>query len=191
MFNSIIPLHSICTTNLKLVLHILPPRISHNIAQTFLSDTVPHTIPLPTHLQRISNCFTLQPLPAQHNWEEAYQKYSETKLFLDYLSINASLDKSTIRTLPAAYHTTIVRNQIGLLSDRLVHYEHISFAHKHICRIVIPLSLRRKLFVLMYASPVAGHMGEYKTLYRIRLRFFGFECVPISKNGFNNVSIVY
>ena len=24
----------------------------------------------------------------------------------------------------------------------------------------------------MYTSPIAGHMGEYKTLYRIRLRFF-------------------
>ena len=26
--------------------------------------------------------------------------------------------------------------------------------------------------ILMHASPVAGHMGEYKTLYRIRLRLF-------------------
>ena len=24
----------------------------------------------------------------------------------------------------------------------------------------------------MHATPIAGHMGEYKTLYRIRLRFF-------------------
>ena len=172
-------------------MHILPPRISHNIAQTFLSDTVPPTIPLPTHLQRISNCFTLQPLPAQHNWEEAYQKYSETKLFLDHPSINAPLDKSTIRTLPAAYRTAIARNHVGLLSGRLVYYEQFYFAYKNICRIVVPLSLRRKIFVLMHVSPIAGHMGEYKTYTVFVFVFFDLECVPISKNGSNNVPIVY
>ena len=144
-----------------LVLHVLPLQISHHIAQTFLSDAVPPAIPPPTHLRHISNCFTLYPLPVQHNWEEAYQKYSETKLFLDHLSINAPLDQSTIRTLPAAYRTAISRNQIGFFSSRLVYYEQISFSHKHICRIVVPLSLCRNFFVLMHASPVAGHMGEY------------------------------
>ena len=113
------------------------------------------------------------------------------KLFLDHLSNNAPLDQSTIRTLLAAYRTAIAWNQIGLLSGRLVYYEQIYFAHKHICRIVVPLLLRRKKIVLMHASPVAGHIGEYNTLYRIRLRFFFPQCLPISKNGSNNVPIVY
>ena len=30
----------------------------------------------------------------------------------------------------------------------------------------------------MHASPIAGHMGEYKTLYRIRLRFF-WPCMRV------------
>ena len=47
-----------------LVLHVLPPRISHHIAHTFISDDVPPAIPPPTRLQCISNCFTLQPLSA-------------------------------------------------------------------------------------------------------------------------------
>ena len=40
---------------------------------------------------------------------------------------------------------------------------------------MVPLSLCRKKIILMYASSVAGHMGEYKTLYRIRLRFFWYR----------------
>ena len=171
----LIPLypHSLSAIEIRtLVLHVLPLRTSKHIATTFLSDVVPPAIPPPTHLQCLSNCFTLQPIPARHNWDEAYQQDAETKIFLDHLLINAPLDQSTIRTLPAAYRTAIARNQIGLLSGRLVYYEQISFAHKHICRIIVPLSFRRKCFVLMHASPVAGHMGEYKTLYRIRLRFF-------------------
>ena len=171
----LIPLYSCTISALQirtLVLHVLPLQIPHHIAQTFISDAVPPAIPPPTHFQCISNCFTLQPLPAQHNWEEAYQNNSEMKLFLDHLSINAPLDQSTIRTLPAACRTTIARNQIGLLSGRLVYYEHISFAHRHIHRIVVPLSLRPKFFLLMHVSLVAEHIGEYRTVYRIRIRFF-------------------
>ena len=64
-------------------------------------------------------------MPAQRNREEAYQQDSETKLFMNYLSITTPLDRSTIRTLPAVYRTAITRNQIGLLSGRLVYYEHV------------------------------------------------------------------
>ena len=113
------------------MLHVLPLWVSQHIAKTFLSDAVPPAISPPTHLQCISNCFTLQLLPAQHNWDEAYQQDAETKIFLDHLSINAPLDQSSIRTLPAAYRTAIARNQIELLSGRLVYYEKNSFAHKH------------------------------------------------------------
>ena len=155
-----------------MILHVLPLLGSQHIAQTFILDAVPSAIHLPPQLQCIINFFTLQPLPAQHNWIEAYQQDSETKLFLHHFSINNPLDQSTIRSLPAAYRTTISQNQIGLLRSRFVYYEHISFAHKHICRIVVHLSLRSKILVLIHASPIAGHMDEHKTLYRIRLRFF-------------------
>ena len=37
---------------------------------------------------------------------------------------------------------------------------------------VVPMFLRRIIFSLLHTSLAVGHMGEYKTLYRIRLRFF-------------------
>ena len=153
-------------------MHVIQPRVSHHIAKTFTSDDFSPTTPPPPHLQCISNCFTFKTLPAKHNWEEVYQQDSETKLFLYHLPINASLDQSTIRRILAAYRTAISRNQIELLSGRLVYYEQISFANKRIYRIVVPLSLCRNFFILMHASHVTGHMDKYKTLYRIRLRFF-------------------
>ena len=38
--------------------------------------------------------------------------------------------------------------------------------------IVVPLSLRRDIFSAYHATPSAGHVGIYKTLHRINLRFF-------------------
>ena len=90
---------------------------------------------------------------------------------IDCLSINTPLDKKTTLHLPAAYRTAIARNLLGLLEGRLVYYEPIATATNHICRVVVPTSLRRIIFNLIHATPIAGHMGEYKTLYRVRLRF--------------------
>ena len=57
-----------------------------------------------------------------------------------------------------------------MVEGRLVFFKAATTANQ-MCRIVIQISLRRIFFSLLYASPAAGHMGEYKTLYRIRLRF--------------------
>ena len=111
-------------------------------------------------------------MPAKHTWHTAYQQDSDTKNFIDHFTLNAPLDQSTILNFPEVYRTARSRNQLGLLEGRLVYYEQLSFAIKHISRIVVPLLLRHKIFNRMYATPIAGHMCDYKTLYRIRLRFF-------------------
>ena len=56
---------------------------------------------------------------------------------------------------------------------RLVLYEIVITTANKIYRIVVFVSLRRIILSLLHASPTAGHTGEYKTLYRIKLRFSG------------------
>ena len=98
-------------------------------------------------------------------------------MLVERLSINAPLDDPTILKFSEAYRTTITRNLLGLLESSIVYYEPILTVTKHICRIIIPTSLRLTIFNLMHATPIFGHMGEYKTLYRIRLRCFGLGYV--------------
>ena len=59
---NLIPLYSsyLSTNQIRtLVLHTLPTTVSNHIATTFISDVVPPTIPPPSSIQCISNCFTL------------------------------------------------------------------------------------------------------------------------------------
>ena len=42
--------------------------------------------------------------------------------------------------------------------------------------IIVLLPRHRDVFSAYHASPSAGHMGIYKTLHRIRLRFFWPRC---------------
>ena len=107
------------------------------------------------------------------------------------LSINAPLDEHAILKLfPASYRTAIVRNLLGLLQGRLVYYEPIPSVTKNNSRIIVLTSLRHTIFNLIHAIPVAGHIDEYKTLYRIRLRFFPLGYVLIFLTGLRSVPTI-
>ena len=75
-------------------------------------------------------------------------------------------------SFPVQYRSTIANNSLGIVEGPLVFFEKISITANQICRIVVPIYLRRIFFSLLHASSTAGHMGKYKTLHRIRLRFF-------------------
>ena len=129
-------------------------------------------------------------MPNKSNWDKAYQQDPETKLIIDHLSISSPLDQTTILRIRTGYRTTIACNQIWFLDGRLIYYEYISFANKYICRIAVSSSLRYTICNLMNATPVTGHMGEYKRYTELAFDTFDLECVQTLKNRSNNVLIV-
>jgi hypothetical protein len=58
-----------------------------------------------------------------------------------------------------------------MLHGKLVAMQPVSNRRQALALIVLPTSLRRHLFSAYHASPVAGHMKEFKTMHRLRLRF--------------------
>ena len=60
-------------------------------------------------------------------------------------SIKAPLDEPTILKLPATYRTAIDRNLLGLVKGGLMYYEPFTTITKHICRIIVPTSLRHTI----------------------------------------------
>ena len=89
---------------------------------------------------------------------------------IQHLFHHAPIAKLDIAPLAVTYRKAIAQILLCIINDRLVYIEPVSVASNHLCRIVVPLSLRRVIFDALYASPDAGHMDEYKTLYRIKLR---------------------
>ena len=82
------------------------------------------------------------------------------------------MNRLCITKLAVTYRKTITHNLLCIINYRLVYLEPVTISTNHIYRIIVPLSLRHNISNAMYASPSAGHMGEYKTLYRLKLRFF-------------------
>ena len=47
---------------------------------------------------------------------------------------------------------------------------------KIVHQIVLPKSLRRNAFLLLHAATIAGHLGQQKTVSKIRQRFYWYHC---------------
>lgn len=118
----------------------------------------------------ILSIFNLYRLPT--SGKDPIRRDPHTKVFLDRFTISDPIDEPTMLQLPASYCATIALNLLGLLEGRLIYYARIPTFTKYICRFGVSVSLRRTTFNLMYSSPIAEHMGEYKVLYRITFRFF-------------------
>ena len=91
---------------------------------------------------------------------------------MEHLHHNTPMNKLCIIKLAITYRKAIAHNLLCIISYRLVYLEYSTIFTNHTCCIIVPLSSRRIIYNSMHASPTAGHMGEYKTLYRLILRFF-------------------
>ena len=179
-FDTLIPLYPTIVSFdqiRSLVLHTIPFHVMQHLTTTlFISPPIisssHNTGYINIYTQCVSPFFTLQPMPATTHWKKAYYNDPHTRVLIDHLSINSPLHIPTILQFPATYRSAIARNLIGLLEGRLVYYDPETTVTNHMYRIVVPFSLRRTIFSLIHATPVAGYMGECKTLYRIKLNFF-------------------
>lgn len=109
---------------------------------------------------------------APDQWSTTYDTDTNTNVLMEHLSHNAPLNKLIISKLAVSYRKAITQNLLCVFNGRLIYLNPGTISTNHICRIIVSLTLRCVAFNLMHASPVVGHMREYKTLYLLKLRFF-------------------
>ena len=156
----------------SLVLNILPLCLSKYVTDIFLHKILPSPISPPTIHQCISNCFILQPISVSAQWSTAYTSNPDTNALMDHLSYNALLNKLILSKLVVIYREVIEQNFLCILNSNLIYLEPVTVSSNHIFRIVIPFALRCVVFNLMHASPIAGHMVQYKILYSLKIQLF-------------------
>jgi hypothetical protein len=113
-----------------------------------------------------------RPFPTRFDWTSACAQDPDTKLLLDRLSSSSPFSKLDLSALNSAYRDYIRQDRLSLLDGKLVVFQPVQNNKELLMLIIVPLSLCRDIFSAYHASPSTGHMGIYKTLHRIRLRFF-------------------
>ena len=118
---------------------------------------------------------TLKPsLPTASAWQSGYQSDPTLKDIYAALSSNPNhcFPESFIKTMPSTYQGPLRDKHISITHGRLTYSQPLSRNGRALLLIIPPESLRHHLFTTLHSSPSAGHLKYYKTLHRIRLRFF-------------------
>ena len=112
--------------------------------------------------------------PSDLDWTPAYNADPETKLIWDYVQANPTdpPPKALLSRVHADYRLPLRENRIVLQSNRLVLLRPVPGTNRSLALIIVPSSLRDLMFRAYHAAPSAGHMDAYKTIHRLRLRFF-------------------
>ena len=77
-----------------------------------------------------------------------------------------------INSVGMGYRQHLKKNIVQIMGDTLALFKPIFIASKYIALIITSASLRRTLFSHYHIGLSGGHMEEYKTLFRLGLRFF-------------------
>jgi hypothetical protein len=117
-----------------------------------------------------------RPVPTPTDWTAAYQADPDTKLILQSLFLKTSGNKNVLASIAPGYKEFLRESRISVVEGKLVVFQAVQNNTEFLMLIVVPSGLRRDVFSAYHASPSTGHMGIYKTLHRIRLRFFWPQC---------------
>ena len=117
-----------------------------------------------------------RPIPSPSNWATAYDDDADTRCIIHALASTTGLSKLLLTNVHACYREYIRENRISMVEGKLVVFQPVQNNSEMLMLIVVPSSLRRDIFSAYHASPSSGHMGIYKTLHRVRLRFFWPHC---------------
>lgn len=125
-------------------------------------------------------CYFVKPIPTPHDWFSAYQSDPVTNSILAVLGINKASQAikspppspaKDVKHINSCFQTFLLSGGISYASGRITVYKTIPLMNRTVALIVVPQSMQRLIFTHYHASPSGGHAGEYKTLYRLRLRF--------------------
>ena len=120
------------------------------------------------------NCYVLQPMPGDDAWSTAYNLDEETNFLIQQLKMNpksAEWDKAKINRISPTIKPFATNGRLAFKNNRLLVFRDIPFSNRAVSLIVVPKPMQRTIFNHYHGGPTGAHMGVYKTLYRIRLRF--------------------
>ena len=119
-------------------------------------------------------CYHMTASSTTMDWKKNDSKDKSTQIIMPIFDTIAkpSWTPALVQHVEVEDRVNLKASLIYKLHDKLVLYKPIFNYVKYIGLIIVSLSLRRIIFSHYHAGPSGGHMGEYKTLFRIRTRFY-------------------
>ena len=121
----------------------------------------------------IVRCHLNKPLPSKSAWAAAYANDKDTNYIIARLrAVKTPWVEAEIRKVHKGYWQQLRENKLVFKDDRLTLFSCTGSSHRFLSLIVVPADLRRVVFSAIHASGVGAHMGGWKTMVMLRIRFF-------------------
>ena len=130
-------------------------------------------------------CYQMLAEPTDMNWIDAYNQDPSKRIMMSTLSCDTKTiwTKDQLDSIELEYRLNLRTHFISFLYNRMAVYKPVFKNVKYVGLIIVPYSLQRIIFSHYHSGPSGGYMGEYKTLFRIRMQFFGLVYVKTSTTG--------
>jgi len=123
-------------------------------------------------IQTLLNGATSTRLPSHSRWVLAYSHDSEM-VALKHLALNPSLiSNTTLSNVNYNYRMPLRKSQICVEQDMLILREPILGTTSFTRLQIVPNEFYNIIFIAFHANPLGGHLNPYRTLHRIRLRYY-------------------
>ena len=122
-----------------------------------------------------AQCFLQTLAPSSlFNWILAYADDKDTGTIIKAMiaSKTSIVPTPVIASVHKGYREYLKKALLTITGDKLLLCKLTNIADRYLGLIVVPVTLRRKLFAHYHSDPSGGHMGTYKTLFCLRMRFF-------------------
>ena len=111
-------------------------------------------------------------LPSKERWVQAYANDSELCAVRE-LALNPSLiNTQTLSKVNHNFRGPLRHSLISVENDMLIFREPISGSASYTRLTLVPRELYNILFIAFHANPIGGHLNAYRTLHRLRLRYY-------------------
>lgn len=111
-------------------------------------------------------------LPTKERWVQAYKADKELSLVRDLVLNPSKISSTTLKDINYNFHGPLRKSQIHIEDDMLIYHEPVAGYDSYVRLQLVPKELYNLLFVAFHSNPIGGHFNAYRTLHRIRLRFY-------------------
>ena len=120
---------------------------------------------------RVINRWTTFPLPTKEEWKEAIKADEDVAYLVDCIRNKKKVVLNKLRC--RRYYQDWAKGQLLVEDDLLLQLEHPKGVRiRQLKRRVVPKGMRQLVYTAYHASPMAGHVGFFKTYWRIAARYY-------------------
>ena len=111
-------------------------------------------------------------LTSHQRWVEAYAADKECVELFSLVRNPGKICKDTLKEVHYCYRQPLQSSHLVIENDFLIFWEPIRGSASYTRLQIVPTDLRNIVFTAFHSNPIGGHFNSYRTLHRLRLRYY-------------------